>query len=217
MADQQPPAQPPPPQQPPQWAPPPQQQPALGHAPARRVGSGRLLRSAAAAGRRDHRVDLADRAGHPVDPGWRRMRRRWRGHWWSWRSHHDENGTTIPGIGALGGAIAVIGIIVIIIGVLQIVGGAGALGGRGWGRWIGIVLSVIFVRLRHPRTLGLRWRAELSNGGTTSLVFRSILLVGYGFTAYAFLTASQYFSSAAEATRVRPFRFGRPQGRPNCF
>src|SRR5438477_12619184 len=44
--------------------------------------------------------------------------------------------------GAVGGLIGGIGIIVLILGILSIIAGAGALSGRGWARWTGIIISV---------------------------------------------------------------------------
>ena len=49
--------------------------------------------------------------------------------------------------GALAGIAVVAGLIAAVLGILQIAAGAGAMGGKGWGRWIGIILSVIFAIL----------------------------------------------------------------------
>jgi len=194
MADQQPPTQSPPPgqppQQPPQWAPPPQQ-PQWGAPPP------------GAWGQPGYMAPPPRPTGVTIGSIWLIVL----GILWilggaacaigggvigGLAGTTTSDGTTIPGLGALGGAIAVIGIIVIIIGVLQIASGAGALGGRGWARWIGIVVSIIFVIFGILGLLAALGSLN-QNGGGFSLAFQLVILVGYGFTAYAFLTASQFF------------------------
>ena len=107
-----------------------------------------------------------------------------------------DPGTGTPGgnpFAVLGGAIAVFGIIVLILGILSIAAGAGALGGRGWARWTGVVVSVLFVILGVLLILGSLGNMDAS-GGVTSLVFWVIITVAYALTAWALISASAYFS-----------------------
>ena len=98
---------------------------------------------------------------------------------------------TTGAFGALGGIIAGVGIFILILGILQIVAGAGALGGRGWARWLGIVLSVIFAVILLLGALG----TMMSNNGFTSGLVSLIVGVLYALTAYAFIVAGPYFAA----------------------
>ncbi len=93
----------------------------------------------------------------------------------------------------LGGAIAIIGIVVLILGILSIAAGAGALGGKGWARWTGVVVSVLFVILGVLIIVGSLGNLDAS-GGITSLIFWVIITVAYALTAWALIQASAYFS-----------------------
>lgn len=97
----------------------------------------------------------------------------------------------LPGLGAMGAFVAGLGIFILILGILSIVAGAGALGGKSWGRWTGIVISVIMAIL-------------LVLGGITSFAARdgavggiSSLVVGvlYALSAWALIQASAYFAA----------------------
>lgn len=99
----------------------------------------------------------------------------------------------LPGLGAVGGAVAVFGVILLVIGVLQILAGAGALGGKGWGRWLGIVLSILFVIFGAFGLLGSLGSLNQS-GGLTALGFTAIYVLGYAFTAWALISAGAFFS-----------------------
>jgi hypothetical protein len=95
----------------------------------------------------------------------------------------------------IGGMIVVVGIIVLILGLLSIAGGAGALGGKSWGRWIGIVVSVVFVVLSVLLTVSaLGSLNQPDSGGVTWLVFWVAMAVAYALCAYALVAASAYFS-----------------------
>lgn len=96
-------------------------------------------------------------------------------------------------VGGLGGAFAIFGIVGLIIGVLQIAAGAGAFGGRGWARWIGIILSIIFVVFGILSVLSAL--GTMDQTGPSSLVFTLVFLIGYGFTAYAFMRAGAFFAA----------------------
>ncbi|HYC07554.1 MAG TPA: hypothetical protein VEG29_06480 [Candidatus Binatia bacterium] len=51
----------------------------------------------------------------------------------------------VPGLGdAVGTAFAAIGIVFIFFAFWEILGGIGAIAGKGWGRWIGIIYSLLF-------------------------------------------------------------------------
>jgi hypothetical protein len=192
--DQQPPAQTPPPQG--QWNPPPQQQwtpppqqpmgwggPGYGGPPPRPTGvtlaaiylivMGVLLALGGAA------CGLLGGGLSTVNPG-------------------DVPGAGgVPGnpFAVIGGAIAVIGIIVLVLGILSIAAGAGALGGKGWGRWIGIVVSVLFVVLGVLSIVGsLGTLNQTECAGMTGLVFWVVITVAYALTAYALVAAGNYFS-----------------------
>lgn len=102
----------------------------------------------------------------------------------------DSQDTT-GAFGALGGIIAGVGIFILILGILQIVAGAGALGGRGWARWLGIVLSVIFAVILLLGALG----TMMSSNGFTSGLVSLIVGVLYALTAYAFIVAGPYFAA----------------------
>jgi hypothetical protein len=51
----------------------------------------------------------------------------------------------VPGLGdAVGTALAAIGIVFVFFAFWEILGGIGAIAGKGWGRWIGIIYSLVF-------------------------------------------------------------------------
>ena len=70
--------------------------------------------------------------------------------------------------------------------------------GRLWwprlGRWIGIILSVIFLLFGLLGLLGSIRRDEPQRAAQPASSSPIVWLVGYGFTAYAYIAASQYFS-----------------------
>jgi hypothetical protein len=103
--------------------------------------------------------------------------------------------SSIPGLGALGGAVAVVGIIILVIGILQVAAGAGALGGAGWARWTGIVISIILVIFGVLGLLGaVGSMSTPGSGGITSLLISLLITVGYALTAYAFITNTAWFT-----------------------
>jgi hypothetical protein len=90
--------------------------------------------------------------------------------------------------GMLAGLALIGGIIVVVVGVLHIVAGAGALGGRSWARWLGIVVSIVMAIL-----LGLSALGSLGQdvgGAVVSLVLAAL----FAATAWAFLQATTWFS-----------------------
>jgi hypothetical protein len=89
-----------------------------------------------------------------------------------------------------GGAIAIIGIIILVLGILSIAAGAGALGGKGWARWTGIVISVILAIL-----LILGGVSSFSaQSGATSGIFTLVIGVLYALTAWSFIKSTAWFS-----------------------
>jgi hypothetical protein len=99
--------------------------------------------------------------------------------------------TTNSGVfGAAGGILAGIGIFIVVLGILSVVAGAGALGGRGWARWTGIVISVIFAILL---ILGGLTSLTAQNG-MTGAVGSLVVGVLYALTAYALISAGAFFS-----------------------
>lgn len=102
-------------------------------------------------------------------------------------------------LGGLGMGIAIVGIILLVLGILSIAAGAGALGGRGWARWTGIVVSVLFVILGVLAIVGslstISQNTISQNQNMTGLVFWLVITVAYALTAWAFVSASAYFSA----------------------
>src|SRR6188474_1508465 len=176
MAEQpppsQPPAQPPPGQTPPpQWAPP-QQQPAWGQPPPGAWGQ----------------PGYTERPSRPIGVTIGGIWLILAGLLWLLAGAGCMfGGTFVSGLteasgipsdlaDAVGGVFFGAGLIGLILAVLQIASGAGAFGGRGWARWIGIILSILFAI---PLTLSV-----LTSIGSTSqdgviqfLVFSIIFLV----------------------------------------
>ena len=64
-------------------------------------------------------------------------------------------------LGVLSGSLLVFGIIAVVLGFLQLASGVGALGGRGWARWIGILLSIMYFLVGLLILLGLGISATL--------------------------------------------------------
>jgi len=97
----------------------------------------------------------------------------------------------IPGLGGLGAVVGGIGIVIAIIGILAVVAGAGALGGKSWGRWIGIVISVIFAILL---ILGGITSLSVQNG-MTGAIFNLVLGVLFALSAWALIQATAFFAA----------------------
>jgi hypothetical protein len=101
-------------------------------------------------------------------------------------------GTTSSGaFGALGAFLAGLGIVILILGILGIVAGAGSLGGKSWGRWTGIIISVIFAILL---ILGGLTTFTQTNGATSGI---GSLVVGvlYALCAWALIQAGSFFAA----------------------
>ncbi len=99
------------------------------------------------------------------------------------------SGTDATGVfGVFAGIAVVAGLIAAVLGILQIAAGAGAMGGKGWGRWIGIILSVIFAILFILG--GLSALGDTASSGVVSLVIGVL----YALCAWAYIQANAYFS-----------------------
>ena len=93
--------------------------------------------------------------------------------------------------GALGGILAGVGIVIVVLGIVSIVAGAGALGGKGWARWTGLILSVIFAVLL---ILGGVSSLGVQDGMTSAILF-IVIGVLYALTAWAFIQATAFFAA----------------------
>ena len=101
------------------------------------------------------------------------------------------NNTNSSGVfGAAGGILAGIGIFIVVLGVLSIVSGAGILSGKGWGRWIGIIISIIYAILGILGGLG----TLTAQNGMTGGIFTLVVGLLYALAAYALIRAGAYFS-----------------------
>ncbi len=93
--------------------------------------------------------------------------------------------------GLLGGSLLVFGLILLVLGIISIAAGAGALGGRGWARWTGVVISVILAIL-----LILGGITSLgAQNGMTSAVTTLVVGVLYALSAYALIAAGSWFAA----------------------
>ena len=100
-----------------------------------------------------------------------------------------------PIFGAAGGILAGAGIFGLILGILAVLAGAGSLAGHSWGRWIGVILSVLGVLVGVLFVLGgLGAMSDPNAGGPTTLIIGIVWVALYGLTAYALISASAYFS-----------------------
>jgi hypothetical protein len=91
----------------------------------------------------------------------------------------------------LGGSLLVFGLILLVLGILSIAAGAGALGGRGWARWTGVVISVILAILLILGGIS----AMGGQGGATSGITTIVIGVLYALSAYALIAASSWFAA----------------------
>ena len=95
-----------------------------------------------------------------------------------------------PGLGGLGAIIAGFGLVIAVIGIVGIIAGAGVLGGKSWGRWIGIVISIIFAVLLILSGVG----SLTSSNGMTSGIVSLVLGILYALCAWVLIQASAYFA-----------------------
>jgi hypothetical protein len=102
----------------------------------------------------------------------------------------NDQGTGIAGF--VGGGLLVFGLIVLVLGILQIAAGAGSLSGRGWARWTGIIISIIFAVLSILGALTAMTAENGIAGGAGGLVVGVL----YALTAWALIQANAFFASS---------------------
>jgi hypothetical protein len=95
-----------------------------------------------------------------------------------------------PGaLGWLTGALFFVAILALIFGIAQIAAGAGAIAGRGWARWTGIIFSIIlalFIILIGVSSMSTR------DGAGVAITF-VVIGVFYALTAWALIQAGSWF------------------------
>jgi hypothetical protein len=105
----------------------------------------------------------------------------------------DDTIATAPGVegmlGAFGGMLIFAAILLILFGALQIWAGINALGGRGWARMTGLVLSVIGAALFVG---GLFWAGA---GEGANPILNIVVGAAYLFVIYALATGGRWFSA----------------------
>lgn len=93
------------------------------------------------------------------------------------------------GVFATLGAIA--GVVALLWAILHFAGGIGALQGKGWGRWTGIVIAIIALIFLVLGLLGsLSGRIE-----PVGLVIQIVIIALYALAAWALIQASAYFTA----------------------
>ena len=101
-----------------------------------------------------------------------------------------SNGQDNGAFGGLGAFIAGIGIFILVLGILQIVAGAGALGGRNWARWLGIVIAAIFAVFGILGGVASMTSSNGATGGIGSIVIGVL----YALTAYGLFAGAAFFA-----------------------
>jgi hypothetical protein len=95
-----------------------------------------------------------------------------------------------PGLGGIGALIAGFGLVIAVIGIIGIVAGAGVLGGKSWGRWTGIIISIIFALL----LIFSGVTSLTAQNGMTGAVVSLVLGILYALSAWALIQANAYFA-----------------------
>jgi hypothetical protein len=103
-----------------------------------------------------------------------------------------ENGGGL--LGAAAGVVFVLAIIAVVIGILQIASGAGVMGGRGWARATGIVVSIVAALFSFLGACGSLTATASDYNGTGSGIGGLVVGVLYALTAYALISARNYFA-----------------------
>ena len=94
-------------------------------------------------------------------------------------------------LGFFAGLGLVLGLVALILGILQIAAGAGSMGGRGWARITGIILSVLFAIGGILGGLGTVTQQNGMSGGLGTLVVGVL----YALTAYVLISAGPWFAA----------------------
>jgi hypothetical protein len=94
-----------------------------------------------------------------------------------------------------------VGVVVLVIAVLHLLSGLFSFAGRNWARLLGIVVSVLFFLLMLatlpaalapvPATVD----PDVRNAQGSSLAVTVVMLLVYGFSAFALIRAGRYFNS----------------------
>jgi hypothetical protein len=95
----------------------------------------------------------------------------------------------LPGFGdALGGALAVIGIVILVFAIIEILGGIGALIGKDWARWIGVIYALIFGSFSLLILVSGSRASDVSNNGALgAIVFFLVHVVLYAYVLIIFI------------------------------
>jgi len=94
------------------------------------------------------------------------------------------------------GLFAVVGVIILVIAILHFAAGIGSLQGKGWARWTGIILAIVFailIGLSGLTSLGARPTADNSNPIVGTIIIIAIAVL-YALSALALIRASAFFS-----------------------
>ena len=97
----------------------------------------------------------------------------------------------IAGLGGLGMGIVVIGLIILVLGIASIAAGAGALSGKGWARWTGVIISILLAVLLILGGLGSLGSSNGATGGITTLAIGIL----YALSAWALIQATAFFAA----------------------
>jgi len=94
------------------------------------------------------------------------------------------------------GLFAVVGVIILVIAILHFAAGIGSLQGKGWARWTGIILAIVFailIGLSGLTSLGARPTADNPNPIVGTIITIAIAVL-YALSAFALIRASAFFS-----------------------
>lgn len=96
-------------------------------------------------------------------------------------------------LGAFGGMLIFIGILALLFGVLEIWVGINALGGRGWARMTGIVLSVIGAAMFVGGLIAAASGDATQEGANP--ILNIVFIAAYAFVIYALATGGRWFTT----------------------
>lgn len=98
---------------------------------------------------------------------------------------------------AFAGLIVVIGIVVLVVAILHFAAGIGSLQGKGWARWTGAILAIVFaILLILSGISGFTARPTADNPNPiVGAVISIVIAVLYALAAWALIKASAYFAA----------------------